>query len=95
MSKFCVSCVHYTLMGSATGHFCTRRITVNKEINAVTGTMINVLKSGKYSLCENERAKASTFFTERCGPSGQFFEEGKSKITGLELATSQREFICV
>lgn len=95
MSKFCINCVHYTLMGSATGHFCTRRIVVNKEINAITGTRDKVLKSGKYSLCEFERAKASTFFAVRCGPSGQFFEEGKSKITGLELATSQREFICV
>ena len=88
MSKFCINCVHYTRMGSATGSFCTRRIVVNKEISAITGIMDKVLKSGKYSLCEFERAKASTFFTERCGPSGQFFEEGKSKITGIELANS-------
>jgi len=82
-------------MGSATGHFCTRRVVIDKEISAITGTRDRALKSGKYSLCEFERAKASTFFTERCGPSGQFFEEGKSRIAGLELATSLREFICV
>lgn len=86
MSKFCINCVHHTVMGS--GHFCTRRIVVNQDINPVNGIKEPILASGKYSICEFERKKASTFFTKRCGPDGQFYEEGNSRISGLALTNS-------
>ena len=93
MTKVCLNCVHHTPMGG--GHYCARRITIANHISQVTGLEEDTLKSGKYSICENERRKASTFFTQRCGPDGQFFENGYSRILGIQLAESNREMIYV